>query len=84
MSKKEIYSKIKLLLIEILSLDMSEEDMRDDMLLLGNIPEFDSMAIVSVITAIEEDFGFMVEDDDLSADVFESVETLCLFVEERC
>lgn len=84
MSKKEIYTKIKLLLIEILSLDMSEEDMRDDMLLLGNIPEFDSMAIVSVITAIEEDFGFMVEDDDLSADVFESVETLCLFVEERC
>ncbi|TQV88874.1 acyl carrier protein [Aliikangiella coralliicola] len=83
MSNKDVSAIIKQLLIETLSLDMAIEELADDTLLLGNIPEFDSMAIVSIITAIEETFGFMAEDDDLSAEVFESVETLVRFVVER-
>ena len=35
--------------------------------LLGAIPEFDSMAVVSIITALEERFGFIVEDDEIDA-----------------
>lgn len=80
MSKKDISLSIKQLLIDILSLDLSVEDISDDMLLLGNIPEFDSMAIVSVLTAIEEEFDVTIEDDDLSAEVFESIESLAGFV----
>ena len=83
MSKPEVAPTIKQLLIDTLSLDMDVAEMSDDTLLLGDIPEFDSMAIVSVITAIEEEFGFMAEDDDLSAEVFESVSSLIAFVEER-
>ena len=30
----------------------------------GDLPEFDSMAIVSIITEIEENFGFVAEDDE--------------------
>src|SRR5882724_9724306 len=33
--------------------------------LLGDVPELDSMAVVSVITGIEERFGFTVEDDEI-------------------
>lgn len=83
MSQQTAKSTVKQLLIETLSLDIEVEQLADDTLLLGNIPEFDSMAIVSVITAIEEAFGFMAEDDDLSAEVFESVESLVAFVEAR-
>jgi acyl carrier protein len=51
--------------------------------LLGSLPELDSMAVVSVITAIEERFGIAVDDDDISAETFETIGSLCRYVEER-
>jgi acyl carrier protein len=51
--------------------------------LLGAIPEFDSMAVVTVLTMIEDDFGIVVSDDEVSADVFESLGTLTQFVERK-
>ncbi|WP_444995814.1 acyl carrier protein [Aliikangiella sp. IMCC44359] len=83
MNRLDISIKIKQLLIDTLSLDIREEELSDDTLLLGNLPEFDSMAIVSILTALEEDFDFIVEDDDLSADAFESINSLVDFVQER-
>jgi acyl carrier protein len=51
-----------------------------DTALLGSVPEFDSMAVVSVITAIEDNFGFIVDDDEVSAELFETVGNLYDFV----
>lgn len=51
--------------------------------LLGSIPELDSMAVVSVITALEEHFGIIIEDDEISAEVFESVGSLHDFVNDK-
>ena len=48
--------------------------------LLGSIAEFDSMAVVAVLTAIEEQYGFDIEDDEISADVFETVGSLVSFI----
>jgi acyl carrier protein len=48
--------------------------------LLGSIPEFDSMAVVTVITMIEDEFGVTVDDDELSAEVFETLGSLERFV----
>jgi acyl carrier protein len=55
----------------------------DDMPLLGNLPELDSMAVVSVITALEERFGFAIEDDEISGDTFATVGAVVRFVEEK-
>lgn len=51
--------------------------------LLGAIPEFDSMAVVSIITAIEDRFGFTVDDDEIDASIFETVGSLASFVETK-
>lgn len=51
--------------------------------LLGNIPEFDSMAVVTVITSLEEQFGIFVEDDEISAETFETVGSLAQFIDEK-
>ncbi len=51
--------------------------------LLGAIPEFDSMAVVTIITALEERFGFIVEDDEIDASVFETVGSLTVFIETK-
>jgi len=51
--------------------------------LLGNLPELDSMAVVHVLTAIEEQFGIIVADDDVSAETFSTLGSLADFVESK-
>ncbi len=51
--------------------------------LLGNIPELDSMAVVMVVTPLEENFDFIVDDDDMNAETFETFGSLCEFVKEN-
>ncbi len=49
--------------------------------LLGSVPEFDSMAVVSVITAIEDNFGVIVDDDEVTAELFETIGSLHAFIQ---
>ena len=51
--------------------------------LFGSLPEFDSMAVVAVITALEERFDLAVEDDEITAEVFETVGSLTDFIERK-
>jgi acyl carrier protein len=51
--------------------------------LLGSLPELDSMAVVAVITALEDRYGFTVEDDEIDGAAFASVGSLVRFVEEK-
>jgi len=51
--------------------------------LLGNIPEFDSMAVVAVITALEDSYSIELDDDEITADIFETLGSLCDFVSEK-
>jgi len=51
--------------------------------LFGSIPEFDSMAVVAVITALEEQFGIVIEDGEITAEIFETVGSLSRFVEGK-
>lgn len=51
--------------------------------LLGGIPEFDSMAVVALITMIEDRYGITVDDDELSADTFATVGSLADFVTRK-
>lgn len=73
---------VKEILVDVLQLSNDAEiDMETQ--LLGAIPEFDSMAVVTVLTAIEETFGFEVDDDEISAEIFETFGALCEFVESK-
>jgi len=51
--------------------------------LLGAIPEFDSMAVVGVITALEEHFGMTIEDDEITGDTFATLGQLAAFVQGK-
>lgn len=51
--------------------------------LLGEIPEFDSMAVINVVSALEEQFDIMFEDDEINGEVFETVGSLSAFVEAK-
>jgi len=51
--------------------------------LMGDIPEFDSMSVVAIITALEEEYGCVFEDDEITADVFETIGSLTQLVESK-
>ncbi|MBB5606529.1 MULTISPECIES: acyl carrier protein [unclassified Janthinobacterium] len=51
--------------------------------LLGSLPELDSMAVISVIAALEGQFGFEVADDEIHARHFATVGSLSDFVRAR-
>ena len=66
---------------EVLSLNGRALSFTRDTPLLGAIPELDSMAVVSLITALEERLGVSLPDDELEGSTFASVGSLIDFVE---
>ena len=51
--------------------------------LLGAIPELDSMAVVSLITLLEDRFGIAVLDDEIDGDIFATVGSLADYVSSK-
>ena len=51
--------------------------------LLGSLPELDSMAVLEVILALEERFGIAIEGEDVTADAFETLESLTALVDAK-
>lgn len=51
--------------------------------LLGSVAELDSMAVVSVLTALEERFGLAIEDDEVDGRTFATVGSLSEFVRSK-
>lgn len=77
-----LQQEVKNLLKETLQLDEVESwDLETE--ILGSIAEFDSMAIVTILTMVEESYGIMIEDDEVSAEVFETLGSLVDFINEK-
>ena len=71
--------QVKNILADLLKLDTS--DFNENTELLGALPEFDSMAVIGLITAIEETFDVTIHDDDLNAELFATPGSLINYVE---
>jgi acyl carrier protein len=82
-SNLDIKHELLSILDEILSLNGRAASFKEDTPLLGAIPELDSMAVVALITAIEERFGVAMEDDEIDGSVFATVGSLTGFVQSK-
>ena len=76
----DVQQEVLRLLDEVLSLDGRGAAFTRDTHLLGAIPELDSMAVVSLITAFEDSFGIAIDDDDIDGENFASVGALVDFL----
>ena len=76
----DVLKEVLRVLDEVLSLGGRSAGFSRDTVLLGAIPELDSMAVVSLITALEDQFGMVVDDDDIDGSTFASVGSLTDFV----
>lgn len=75
--------EIRNILGDVMSLGDRATLLEEDSILLGSLPELDSMAVVNVITALEEHFDITVNDDEISAKSFETLGSLVRFVEQK-
>ena len=76
----ELEDRVRGILRDVLSLGARADKLTERTPLLGAIPELDSMAVVGVIAALEDHFGFVVADDEISGASFATVGTLVEFV----
>lgn len=67
----------------VLNLEASGIELTGSTALLGSIAELDSMAVVSILTALEERFGIVVDDDEVDGRTFASVSSLVDFVQSK-
>jgi acyl carrier protein len=74
---------VKRVLQEALQLGNRVNTFGESTALFGSLPEFDSMAVVTVVAGLEEQFDIEIDDDDITAEIFESVGTLTRFIQEK-
>ena len=67
----------------VLALGPTSAPLRSDSPLMGSVAELDSMAVVSILTALEDKFGFTIDDDEIDGRIFASVARLTAFVRSK-
>ncbi len=78
-----IADQVKALLNDVLQLGGRSSNWDLETPLLGSVQELDSMAVVGIITALEEDFGLTIADDEIDGNVFATLGSLIEFVEQK-
>lgn len=66
--------------VDALALDPASEHLTRNTALVGNLPEFDSQSVITILTAVEDEFEIIIEDDEVDASLFETVGSLIDFV----
>ena len=79
----DVLKEVTRILDNVLSLGGRGDAFTRDTALLGAIPELDSMAVVTLITTLEDRFGITVDDDDIEGSTFTTVGTLADFVNSK-
>lgn len=84
MSKAEL-GEVRELLGEVLGLsDEALNGLGADAPLLGAIPEFDSLAVVQLLEALQQRYGIHVEEADLDVSDFETLGSLQRLIDRYC
>ena len=75
---------IREILVDVLHVEQAVVDgLTPQSGLFGSLPEIDSMAVANLITAIEDKFGFTIDDDDVDGEMLETFNGLLAFVERK-
>ena len=79
----DVTKEVVRMLDEVLSLNGRSGSFTRSTHLLGSVPELDSMAVVSLITGIEERFGIIIDDEEIDGNLFADVGSLSDFVASK-
>lgn len=80
-AESPLVREVARVLAKSLSLSDSEgQDIASDTRLFGYLPELDSMAVATVLTALEDHFHILIDDDEVTAEMFDTLGSLAEFV----
>lgn len=79
----DLVGDVKRVLDEVLSLGGRTSSYTRETQLLGAVPQLDSMAVVTLISTLEERFSIVVDDEDIDSDTFATVGSLADFVRSK-
>jgi acyl carrier protein len=75
--------EVKAVVVETLDLEDRADTLGPATPLVAAVPELDSMAVVELLVALEERFGITIENEDVIADAFETLENLTALVDAK-
>ncbi len=81
--RTDVTAEVKAVLVETLGVEDRAASIDAGTPLLGSLPELDSMAVLELVAALEQRFGITVDDEDVTAEVFETLGTLTDFVTSK-
>jgi acyl carrier protein len=79
----QVEQEVKDVLVKTLGVEDRADTIDASTPLLGSLPELDSMAVLELVAALEQRFGITVDDDDVTAEIFETLGALTAFVQEK-
>lgn len=79
----DIQKEVLGILDEVLSLKGRSAQFSADTVLLGAIPELDSMAVLALISTLEERFGMVIDDDEIDGKTFATVGSVTAYVKQK-
>ena len=81
--QRVVIDEVKMVFGSALQLGALAQSMDAATPLLGAIPELDSMAVGTVITALEEHFDIKIADEEIKALTFATLGSLSAFIEKK-
>lgn len=78
MNRNCVHNALSRAFAEVLGLDLGVVSKNTS--LLNSVPELDSLSAVRILTEIEHMLDITIREDELTSEVFESVESLSTFV----
>ncbi len=77
----DLTEKVRKIVGDCVGGEFKSKPVPDGMQLIGNL--LDSMVVTKLVTALEEQFGFAFDDEDLSAEAFETIPSLAAMVRRK-
>ena len=74
---------VKAVLVEVLGLQDRADAIDASTQLFGSLPELDSLAVLELVTAIEDRFDVVIDDEEFSGEIFETLGALSHFVDGK-
>jgi acyl carrier protein len=83
MSRQELASQVKDLIVRRLKLDIDSKTIEDGAPLFGEGLGLDSIDALELVLGLEQEFHIKVEDEEVGVKAFASVDALCDFIEQK-
>jgi acyl carrier protein len=80
--KEDLIPEIKAMIVERLFLNVSPEDIGDHEPLMETY-HIDSVQLFEIVVGLEEEYGVVVEDEEFSLELFETVDKIAEFAASK-